>query len=108
MVFDPRYLLLTSDQRKQVFDQFVKSRMKDEYKEKRSKLQKAREEFKQLLEEAKITSRTTFKEFCVRYRDDQRFSILTRKKEQEVLFSHYITALKKREKENRTRLRKMR
>lgn len=41
----------------QVFDQFVKSRMKDEYKEKRSKLQKAREEFKQLLEEAKITSR---------------------------------------------------
>ncbi|XP_039870009.1 uncharacterized protein LOC120722896 isoform X1 [Simochromis diagramma] len=108
MVFDPRYLLLTSDQRKQVFDQFVKSRMKDEYKEKKSKLQKAREEFKQLLEEAKITSRTTFKEFCVRYRDDQRFSTLTRKKEQEVLFSHYITALKKREKENRTRLRKMR
>ena len=41
----------------QVFDQFVKSRVKDEYKEKRSKLQKAREEFKQLLEEAKITSR---------------------------------------------------
>lgn len=53
-------------------------------------------------------SRTTFKEFCVRYQDDQRFSTLTRKKEQEVLFSHYITALKKREKENRTRLRKMR
>lgn len=41
----------------QVFDQFVKSRVKDEYKEKKSKLQKAREEFKQLLEEAKITSR---------------------------------------------------
>lgn len=41
----------------QVFDQFVKSRMKDEYKEKKSKLQKAREEFKQLLEEAHITSR---------------------------------------------------
>ncbi|XP_030611172.1 transcription elongation regulator 1-like protein [Archocentrus centrarchus] len=108
MVFDPRYLLLTSEQRKQVFDQFVKSRVKDEYKEKRSKLQKAREEFKQLLEEAKITSRTTFKEFCARYRDDQRFNTLSRKKEQEVLFSHYITALKKREKENRTRLRKMR
>ncbi|XP_051272965.1 uncharacterized protein tcerg1l isoform X2 [Dicentrarchus labrax] len=57
MVFDPRYLLLTSDQRKQVFDKFVKSRVKDEYKEKKSKLQKAREDFKQLLEEAKITSR---------------------------------------------------
>ncbi|XP_076615964.1 uncharacterized protein tcerg1l isoform X2 [Chaetodon auriga] len=108
MVFDPRYLLLTSDQRKQVFDQFVKSRVKEEYKEKKSKLQKAREEFKQLLEEAKITSRSTFKEFCARYRGDQRFGALNRKREQEVLFHHYITSLKKRDKENRTRLRKMR
>ncbi|XP_035801826.1 transcription elongation regulator 1-like protein isoform X2 [Amphiprion ocellaris] len=108
MVFDPRYLLLTSDQRKQVFDQFVKSRVKDEYKEKRSKFQKAREEFKQLLEEAKITSRSTFKEFCARYCGDQRFNALNRKKEQELLFTHYITSLKKRDKENRTRLRKMR
>ncbi|KAI3364733.1 hypothetical protein L3Q82_000889 [Scortum barcoo] len=108
MVFDPRYLLLTSDQRKQVFDQFVKSRVKDEYKENKSKLQKAREEFKQLLEEAKITSRSTFKEFCTRYRGDQRFSALNRKKDQEVLFQHCITSLKKRDKENRARLRKMR
>ncbi|KAG8009261.1 Transcription elongation regulator 1-like protein [Nibea albiflora] len=108
MVFDPRYLLLTSDQRKQEFDQFVKSRLKDEYKEKKSKLQKAREEFKQLLEEAKITSRSTFKEFCICYRGDQRFNALNRKKEQEVLFHHYITSLKKRDKENRARLRKMR
>ncbi|CAK6979424.1 transcription elongation regulator 1-like protein isoform X1 [Scomber scombrus] len=108
MVFDPRYLLLTSDQRKQVFDQFVKSRVKDEYKEKKSKLHKAREEFKQLLEEAKITSRSTFKEFCVRYRGDRRFNALNRKKEQEVLFNHCITSLKRRDKENRARLRKMR
>ncbi|KAM7370307.1 hypothetical protein PAMP_009867 [Pampus punctatissimus] len=108
MVFDPRYLLLTSDQRKQVFDQFVKSRMKDEYKEKKSKLHKAREEFKQLLDEVKITSRSTFKEFCVRYRGDRRFSALNRKKEQEVLFNHCIASLKRRDKENRARLRKMR
>ncbi|XP_032367651.1 transcription elongation regulator 1-like protein [Etheostoma spectabile] len=108
MVFDPRYLLLTSDQRKQVFEQFVKSRVKDEYKEKKSKLQKAREEFRRLLEEARITSRSTFKEFSARYRGDQRFQALNRKKEQEVLFHHYITSLKKRDKENRAQLRKMR
>ncbi|XP_026171425.1 uncharacterized protein tcerg1l isoform X4 [Mastacembelus armatus] len=108
MVFDPRYLLLTSDQRKRVFDQFVKSRVKDEYKEKKSKLQKAREEFKKLLEEVNITSRLTFKEFCTRYRGDQRFSALNRKREQEVLFNHYMTSLKKRDKENRARLRKIR
>ncbi|XP_059181362.1 transcription elongation regulator 1-like protein [Centropristis striata] len=108
MVFDPRYLLLTSEQRRQVFEQFVKSRLRDEYKEKKSKLQKAREEFKQLLEDANITSRSTFKEFCTRYRGDQRFDALSRKKEQEILFHHYITSLKKRDKENRARLRKMR
>ncbi|XP_023276282.1 transcription elongation regulator 1-like protein [Seriola lalandi dorsalis] len=108
MVFDPRYLLLTSDQRKQVFDQFVKSRVKDEYKENKSKLQKAREEFRQLLEEAKISNRSTFKEFCARYCGDQRFNALNRKKEQEVLFNHYITSLNKRDKENRARLKKMR
>ncbi|XP_028264434.1 transcription elongation regulator 1-like protein [Parambassis ranga] len=108
MVFDPRYLLLTSDQRKQVFDQFVKSRVKDEYKEKKNKLQKAREEFKQLLEEAKITSRSTFKKFCAQYSGDHRFTALNRKKEQELIFYHRITSLKKRDKENRARLRKMR
>uniref|UniRef100_UPI0037E8DA1A transcription elongation regulator 1-like protein n=1 Tax=Semicossyphus pulcher TaxID=241346 RepID=UPI0037E8DA1A len=108
MVFDPRYLLLTCDQRKQVFDVFVKSRLKAEYKEKKNKLQKAREEFRRLLEEAKITSRSTFKAFCARYHGDPRFSALNRKKEQEVLFQHYITSLKKRDKENRARLRKMR
>ncbi|KAM3592608.1 uncharacterized protein V6R79_021970 [Siganus canaliculatus] len=108
MVFDPRYLLLTPVQRKQVFDQFVKSRVKDEYKEKKTKLHKARADFRQLMEEANISSRSTFKDFSARYRGDQRFSILNRKKEQEDLFQHYITSLKKRDKENRVRLRKMR
>uniref|UniRef100_A0A1A8MT34 Transcription elongation regulator 1-like n=1 Tax=Nothobranchius pienaari TaxID=704102 RepID=A0A1A8MT34_9TELE len=108
MVFDPRYLLLTSDQRKQVFDQFVKSRLKDEYREKKSKKQKAREEFKLLLEEAKITSRSTFKEFCGRYRGDQRFHTVNRKKEQKVLFNQFIKSLKKRDKDIKDGQKKMR
>ncbi|RXM27106.1 Transcription elongation regulator 1-like protein [Acipenser ruthenus] len=56
IVFDPRYLLLNSEERKQVFEQFVKTRIKEEYKEKKSKLQQAKEEFRKLLEESKITS----------------------------------------------------
>ncbi|KAF7203592.1 transcription elongation regulator 1-like protein isoform X1 [Nothobranchius furzeri] len=108
MVFDPRYLLLTSDQRKQVFDQFVKSRLKDEYREKKSKKQKAQEEFKLLLEEAKITSRSTFKEFCGRYRGDQRFHTVNRKKEQKVLFNQFIKSLKKRDKDIKDGQKKMR
>ncbi|XP_038130128.1 transcription elongation regulator 1 [Cyprinodon tularosa] len=108
MVFDPRYLLLSVDQRKQVFGQFVKSRVKEEYKEKRSKKQKVREEFKQLLQKEKITNRTTFKEFCVHYQFDQRFNALSRKKEKEALFNDHIKSLKKRNKVNRARLRKIR
>ncbi|XP_072280403.1 transcription elongation regulator 1-like protein [Pyxicephalus adspersus] len=55
IVFDPRYLLLNSEERKQVFEQFVKTRIKEEYKEKRSKLMLAKEEFKKLLEESKLS-----------------------------------------------------
>ncbi|XP_010867400.2 transcription elongation regulator 1-like protein isoform X1 [Esox lucius] len=109
IVFDPRYLLLNSaEERKQVFDQFVKARMNEEYKEKKSKLLQAKEEYRKLLEESKITSRSTFKEFSERYGRDQRFKQVPKKKDQEHFFNQFINALKKRDKENRMRLRKMR
>nr|XP_028682854.1 transcription elongation regulator 1-like protein isoform X2 [Macaca mulatta] len=62
IVFDPRYLLLNSEERKQIFEQFVKTRIKEEYKEKKSKLLLAKEEFKKLLEESKVSPRDTFSE----------------------------------------------
>ncbi|KAM5140690.1 transcription elongation regulator 1-like protein [Mantella aurantiaca] len=108
IVFDPRYLLLNSEERKQVFEQFVKTRIKEEYKEKRSKLMLAKEEFKKLLEESKLSPRTTFKEFAEKYGRDQRFRMVQKMKDQEHFFNQYINALKKRDKENRLRLRKMR
>ncbi|KAJ8360205.1 hypothetical protein SKAU_G00167300 [Synaphobranchus kaupii] len=108
MVFDPRYLLLSPDERKQIFEQFVKMRMKEEYKEKKSKQQQAKEEFRKLLEDSRITSRSTFKEFSEKYGRDQRFKRVPKKKDQEHLFNQFITVLKKRDKENRLRLRKMR
>ncbi|MBN3298978.1 TCRGL protein, partial [Amia calva] len=108
IVFDPRYLLLSSEERKQVFEQFVKTRIKEEYKEKKSKLQQAKEENKKLLEESKITSRSTFKEFSEKYGRDQRFKQVQKKKDQEHFFNQFVNALKKRDKENRLRLRKMR
>ncbi|XP_071985451.1 transcription elongation regulator 1-like protein isoform X2 [Engystomops pustulosus] len=108
IVFDPRYLLLNSEERKQVFEQFVKTRIKEEYKEKRSKLMLAKEEFKKLLEESKLSPRTTFKEFAEKYGRDQRFRVVQKKKDQEHFFNQFINSLKKRDKENRMRLRKMR
>ncbi|KAK1333395.1 hypothetical protein QTO34_005778 [Cnephaeus nilssonii] len=75
VVFDPRYLLLNSEERKQIFEQFVKTRIKEEYKEKKSKLLLAKEEFRKLLEESKVSPRTTFKEFAEKYGRDQRFDL---------------------------------
>ncbi|XP_053306334.1 transcription elongation regulator 1-like protein [Spea bombifrons] len=108
IVFDPRYLLLNSEERKQMFEQFVKTRIKEEYKEKRSKLLLAKEEFKKLLEESKLSPRTTFKEFAEKYGRDQRFRVVQKRKDQEHFFNQFINLLKKRDKENRLRLRKMR
>ncbi|XP_036427945.1 transcription elongation regulator 1-like protein [Colossoma macropomum] len=108
IVFDPRYLLLGPEERKQIFDQFVKARIKEEYKERKSKLQHAKEEFRKLLEESKITSRSNFKEFSEKYGRDPRFKQVLKQKDQELLFSQFVSGLKKRDKENRMRLRKMR
>uniref|UniRef100_F6PIJ9 Transcription elongation regulator 1-like protein n=1 Tax=Equus caballus TaxID=9796 RepID=F6PIJ9_HORSE len=108
IVFDPRYLLLNCEERKQIFEQFVKTRIKEEYKEKKSKLLLAKEEFKKLLEESKVSPRTTFKEFAEKYGRDQRFRLVQKRKDQEHFFNQFILILKKRDKENRLRLRKMR
>ncbi|XP_042557396.1 transcription elongation regulator 1-like protein [Dipodomys spectabilis] len=108
IVFDPRYLLLNSEERKQIFEQFVKTRIKEEYKEKKSKLLLAKEEFKKLLEECKVSPRTTFKEFAEKYGRDQRFRLVQKRKDQEHFFNQFILILKKRDKENRLRLRRMR
>ncbi|ELK11804.1 Transcription elongation regulator 1-like protein [Pteropus alecto] len=108
IVFDPRYLLLNSEERKQIFEQFVKTRVREEYKEKRSKLLLAREGFRKLLEESRVSPRTTFKEFAEKYGHDQRFRLVQKRKDQEHFFNQFILILKKRDKENRLRLRKMR
>ncbi|XP_076980555.1 transcription elongation regulator 1-like protein [Tamandua tetradactyla] len=108
IVFDPRYLLLNSEERKQIFEQFVKTRIKEEYKEKKSKLLLAKEEFRKLLEESKVSPRTTFKEFAEKYGRDQRFRLVQKRKDQEHFFNQFMLVLKKRDKENRLRLRKMR
>lgn len=57
IVFDPRYLLLASKERKQVFEKYVKDRAEDERREKHHKMQKKRDEFKALMEEANLHSR---------------------------------------------------
>jgi len=57
IVFDRRYLLLASKERKQVFDQYVKERADEERKEKVRKLRQRKDDFRQLLIEAKLRGR---------------------------------------------------
>uniref|UniRef100_A0A8B9K340 Transcription elongation regulator 1 like n=1 Tax=Astyanax mexicanus TaxID=7994 RepID=A0A8B9K340_ASTMX len=55
-----------------------------------------------------VSRRSTFKEFSEKYSRDPRFKQVPKPKDQELLFSQFVSSLKKRDKENRMRLRKMR
>jgi transcription elongation regulator 1 len=50
-------LLLTSKERKQVFEKYVKERADEERQEKRNKMKMRREAFRQLMEEANLTTK---------------------------------------------------
>ena len=61
IVFDPRYLLLTSKERKQVFDKYVRERADEERREKKNRLKEAKDNFNALLADAKLTAKTTYR-----------------------------------------------
>ncbi|XP_078267929.1 transcription elongation regulator 1-like isoform X2 [Rhinoraja longicauda] len=100
IVFDPRYLLLNPKERKQVFDQYVKTRAEEERKEKKNKLQQSKEDFKKLLEDAKLTSRSTFSDFASKFGKDSRFKAIEKMKDRESMFIEFIASMRKREKED--------
>ena len=57
IVFDPRFLLLTQKERKLCFERFVRTRADEERMERKMKLKERKNEFRTLMEEAKVTSR---------------------------------------------------
>lgn len=73
IVFDSRYLLLTSKERKQVFEKYVKERAEEERREKRNKMRERKDQFQQLLEAAGLNSKSTFSDFAQKYGKDERF-----------------------------------
>ncbi|XP_061386519.1 transcription elongation regulator 1-like [Musca vetustissima] len=101
IVFDPRYLLLTSKERKQVFEKYVKDRAEEERKEKRNKMRQKREEFRNLLEECKLHGKSSFSDFCQRYGKDERYKAIEKPRERESLFNEYLLDVRRREKEEK-------
>ena len=100
-VFDPRYLLLTSKERKLVFEKYTKDRADEERKEKAIQFKRKKDDFKELLKEANITVKMIFNDFATRYSKDDRFKGIEKMRERESLFNNYQDDLRKKEKEEK-------
>ncbi|XP_066501838.1 transcription elongation regulator 1 isoform X2 [Hoplias malabaricus] len=100
IVFDPRYLLLNPKERKQVFDQYVKTRAEEERKEKKNKLMQAKDDFRKMMEDAKLNVRTTFSEFAAKHARDSRFKAIEKMKDREAMFTEFMIAFRKKDKED--------
>nr|XP_022904284.1 transcription elongation regulator 1 [Onthophagus taurus] len=105
IVFDHRYLLLTSKERKQVFEKYVKERAEDERREKRNKLRERKEAFRKLLNEAHLHGKSSFSDFAQKYAKDERFKGVEKMRERESLFNEYLIEVRRREKEEKSQRR---
>jgi len=101
IVFDPRYLLLTSKERKQVFEKYVKERAEEERREKRNKMRERKDEFRRLMEEAGLHGKSSFSDFAQKHGKDERFRNIEKMRERESLFNEYLLDVRKREKEEK-------
>ncbi|XP_023246814.1 transcription elongation regulator 1 [Copidosoma floridanum] len=101
IVFDPRYLVLTSKERRQVFEKYVKERAEEERREKRNKMKEKKEQFQKLLEEANLHGKSSFSDFAQKHGRDERFKNVEKMRERESLFNEYLLEVRKREKEEK-------
>ncbi|CAG5135466.1 unnamed protein product, partial [Candidula unifasciata] len=99
IVFDKRYLLLTSRERKQVFEEYLKEKAEEERHEKSRKLKEKADLFRQLLEESDLNVKSSFHHFAVRHSMDNRFRSIDKMQDREAMFLEYIQELVKREKQ---------
>merc|ERR1712112_106997 len=107
IVFDPRYLLLTSKERKSVFDKYVRERAEEERKEKKAKAKARKEAFRALCEEKNVSARTSWTEFSREVSKDERFKAIDKSRERENLFNEYQSEMRKKDREEKEEKRKI-
>ena len=107
IVFDPRYLLLTSKERKQVFDKYVRERAEEERKEKKAKAKEKKDGFRALCEEKNVTAKTSWSEFSREVSKDERFKAIDKSRDRETLFNEYQSEMRKRDREEKEEKRKV-
>lgn len=107
IVFDSRYLLLTSKERKAAFDNYVKERAEEERKEKKGRLKQVKEHFMKFLDEVQSQHypRLSYNEFCQKYGRDERFKAVEKSRDREAFFSEHASETKRREKEEKAHSR---
>ena len=93
--------MLTSKERKQVFDKYVRERADEERREKKNRLKEAKDNFNALLSEARLSARTTYSEFANKYSKDERFKGIEKSRERESLFNEFMVDIKKKDREER-------
>merc|ERR1712083_574145 len=101
IVFDPRYLLLTSKERKQVFDKYVRERAEEERKEKKQKAKERKDAFKNLMEEALVNGRTSYSDFSREHGKDERYKAIEKSRERESQFNEFQIEVRRKEKEEK-------
>merc|ERR1712226_335050 len=106
IVFDPRYLLLTSKERKTVFDKYVRERADEERKEKKAKAKEKRENFRALCDEVGVGPRSSWSDFSREHSKDERFKAIEKSRDREAHFNDYVSELKKKEKDEKDEKRK--
>lgn len=103
IVFDPRYLLLTSNERREVFERYCLEKTEEERRKRRDKIKKATDDFKALLDEANLSSRSIYDEFHSKYSKEPRFKAVEKTKDREMLFEDHLAMLRRKEREERSR-----
>ncbi|XP_054711391.1 transcription elongation regulator 1-like [Uloborus diversus] len=107
IVFDPRYLLLTSKERKREFELFIRERVDEEKNEKKRQHRQMREGYRSLLMEAGIDSKTKFSDFAQRYSKDERFKAVEKMKDREKMFVDFVNDIILSEREQIAREKKL-
>ncbi|XP_054786408.1 pre-mRNA-processing protein 40A-like isoform X2 [Prosopis cineraria] len=99
IINDKRYGALKSlGERKQVFNEFLNQKKKQEAEEKRMKLKKAREDFKKMLEEStELTSSTRWSKAVSLFENDDRFKAVERDRDRRDLFDSFMEELVNKE-----------
>ncbi|XP_057991376.1 pre-mRNA-processing protein 40A-like isoform X2 [Hevea brasiliensis] len=95
IINDRRYgALKTLGERKQAFNEYLGQKRKQEAEERRSKQKKAREDFKNMLEESReLSSTTRWSKAVTMFENDERFKAVERERDRRDLFDAHLQEL---------------